>query len=116
MATAARRRKANNDSPGMKIELDGRTYVVRESDISPHDIRALRSETGFSWAGLGRELQKDPDLDLIAALIWLARRIEGDEVDYDTLLDELSYDSDMKIGVEDKRTKKPDEGDDSPEA
>lgn len=100
----------------MKIEVDGRTYIVRESDISPKDVRALRAATGFSWAGLGRELQKDPDLDLIGALIWLARRIEGDEVAYDDILDELSYQSDMKIGVEDKRTKPSDEGDDSPEA
>jgi hypothetical protein len=111
----ARKRKAkDDDSPGMKIELDGRTYIVRQADIGPKDIRALRSETGFSWAGLGRELQKDPDLDLIGALIWLARRIEGDEVAYDDILEELSYDADMSISVEDKRKTDP-EGD-SPEA
>lgn len=113
----ARRRRSNNDNgPGLKIDLDGKSYVVRQSDISPHDVRALRKETGLSWAGLARELQSDPDIDLIAALIWLSRRIDGDEVSYRSILDEVSYDSDLEIGFEDKRGKKADEGDDSPEA
>jgi hypothetical protein len=88
---------------------------VRETDLTPHDVRALRKETGFSWAGLGRELTRDPDIDLLAALVWLARRIEGDEVTYDSVLDEIGYDSELEVKVEDKRTK-PAEGDDSPEA
>jgi hypothetical protein len=117
MPPQARRRtarKKDDDSPGMKIEVDGRTYIVRESDLSPRDIRELRRETGFSWAGLGRELQRDPDIDLIGALVWLARRLDGDQVSYDEVLDGLSYDSDLNLSLEDKRGEKA-EGD-SPEA
>lgn len=118
MPPQARRRtgpKKADDSLGMKIELDGRTYVVRESDLTPHDVRALRKETGFSWAGLGRELQRDPDIDLIAALVWMARRLDGDDVTYDTVLGEISYGSDLKMSVEDKRKQAGPE-DESPEA
>lgn len=115
----ARRKSAqkDTDSPGLQIELDGRTHIVRESDLTPHDVRALRKETGFSWAGLGRELQRDPDIDLIGALVWLARRIAGDEVPYDQVLNEIGYGSELKVTVEDKRkTPAAVEGDDSPEA
>lgn len=115
MPPARRRTARADDSPGMKIEVDGRTFIVRQADVSPRQVRELRRETGFSWAGLGRELQRDPDLDLIGALIWLARRIDGEDVSYDDVLDGLSYDADMKIGVEDKRTK-PDSEDEHPEA
>lgn len=108
MPPQARRKTAgkakNADAPGLQIVLDGRTHTVRESDLTPHDVRALRKEVGFSWAGLSRELQRDPDIDLIAALVWLARRIDGDEVPYDQVLDEIGYDSELDVKLEDKRT------------
>lgn len=116
MTTAARRRTKNTDSPGIKLEVDGKTYVVREADISPKDVRVLRRETGFSWAGLAREMQSDPDIDLIAALVWFARHLDGDSATYDDVLGSLSYDSDLNIGVEDKRKKDAAPEDESPEA
>lgn len=105
------------DSPGLSLTLDGKTYVVRESDLTGLDVRALRRETGYSWVGLSKEIARDPDVDLFAALIWLGRRLAGDEVAYETVLDEMSYGSDLKVEVEDKRkTPAAAEGDDSPEA
>jgi hypothetical protein len=114
----ATRRKKADDSPGMRIEVDGRTYVVRESDLTPRDIAALRRETGFAgWIGLTTEAQRGFDLDVLAALVWLARRIDGDTVAYESVLDELSYDSDLDVSVEDKRAKAAVEaGSESPEA
>ncbi len=109
---ARRNPQRKPDSPGMRIEVDGQTYTIREADLTPHDVRALRKETGFSFVGLARELQSDPDIDLIAALVWLARRCAGEVVSYDTVLDEMGYDSEIDVSVEDKRTK----ADDSPEA
>lgn len=101
----------------MQIEVNGRTHVVRESDLSPRDVAALRRETGFAgWLGLTQEAQRGFDLDVLAALVWLARRIDGETVSYDSILDELSYDTDMKISVEDKRGPKSEVSDDSPEA
>jgi len=109
--------RPSTDSPGLQIDLDGQTYIVRQADLTPRDVAALRKATGMSWVGLAKALQADPDIDLIAALVWLARRTKGQDADYDSVLDELSYESDLSIKVEDKRTSaKADEGDDSPEA
>lgn len=109
-----RRRQGKADSPGLQIDLDGKTYIVREADLTPHDVRALRKETGFSWAGLGKALAADPDIDLIGALVWLARRVRGEDVSYEAVLDDLSYESDLNVKVEDKRAAV--ESDDSGEA
>lgn len=112
--TPARRRKKDADSPGMQIEVNGRTYVVRESDLTPRDVAALRRETGFAgWMGLVAEVERGFDLDVLAALVWLARRIKGEFVPFESVLDEMSYDADVEIKVEDKR--KPAEAS-SPEA
>lgn len=112
---AQRRKKAATDSPGMQIDFDGHTYVVRESDLTPRDVAALRREAGFAgWVGLVTEVERGFDLDVLAALVWLARRIKGEFVPYESVLDEMSYDGDVEIKVEDKR--KPAAGDASPEA
>lgn len=109
------RRKKKDDSPGIQIEVDGRTYVVREADLTPRDVAALRRETGFAgWLGLASEAQRGFDLDVLAALVWLARRVDGDIVPFDTVLDQMSYDGDIDVKVEDKRTKSAE--DESPEA
>ncbi len=115
MPPPARRRapKKDADSPGMQIELNGKTYVVRESDLTSRDIAALRRETGFAgWVGLTSEAARGFDLDVLAALVWLARRIDGQIMPYETVLDEIGYDSELSVSVEDKRTPKAD----SPEA
>jgi hypothetical protein len=103
-----------DQSPGMQIEFDGQTYVVRQSDMTGQDARALRQEVGMSFAGLLKQMQADPDIDLIGAFIWLARRIKGDAVTYDSILDNIGYDSDIDVKLEDKR--KPPAEDDCPEA
>jgi hypothetical protein len=100
----------------MQIEVDGRTYVVRESDLTPRLVADLRRETGFAgWIGLSSEAQRGFDLDVLAALVWLARRIDGETVQYDAVLNEMSYEADVNISVEDKRAKAV-EGGESPEA
>ena len=102
--TPARRRAKATDSPGMQIEVDGQTYIVRESDLTPRDVAALRRETGFAgWMGLVTEAERGFDLDVLAALVWLARRIKGEFVPYELVLDEMSYDGDVSVSLEDKR-------------
>lgn len=113
-----RTRGAAKDSPGMQIEYEGKTYLVRESDLTPRLVADIRRQTGFAgWTGLAQEAQRGFDLDVLAALIWLARRLEGEQVAFDAVLDGMSYDADLKVSVEDKRKPLEDvAGGESPEA
>lgn len=96
------------DGPGMKIEYDGRTYTVRESDLTPRLVAELRRETGFAgWAGLASEAQRGFDLDVLAALIWLSRRVSGERVDFGSVLDSMSYQGDLNITVDDPKEASP---------
>jgi hypothetical protein len=112
MPPQARRRAKSDNSPGMRIEYGGKTYMIRQTDMTGQDTRALRQEVGLSFAGLFREMQADPDIDLIGAFIWLARRIDGETVSYDEVLETINYGSSFEIGT---TADKPGD-DDSPEA
>lgn len=99
-------RRKDTDSPGIQVDYNGKTYVVRQGDITAQDARALRKETGFSWLGLMREAGKDFDIDLVAAIVWFARRLDGDrDLAFDDVADEITYDGEVSISLEDKRKK-----------
>lgn len=104
MPPQARRSTKQQQSQGIQLELNGRTYVVRESDLTPRLVAELRRATGFAgWVGLVSETQRGFDLDVLAAFVWLARRIDGELVLFDTVLDEMSYTADMGVTVVDER-------------
>lgn len=97
---SAAKKKAAMDS-GISITIDERTYVVREGDITALDSRALRQEVGMTFPKIIAAMQDDPDLDLVAALVWLARRLEGERnLAFDDVASELNYShvEDLKIG------------------
>jgi len=61
------------------------------------DVRALKSQTGFTVESLGTALQSR-DLDAVAALVWLALRRSGVNVPFD----ELDFDfGDLDLEVDD---------------
>jgi hypothetical protein len=98
---------------GLKVILDGETYVVRQGDMTSRIERELRREYGGSFESLKRELGNDPGSDSIATFIWLARRVAGEHVTLDDV--EVSYadilDGDLDVDL----AGKPEESD-SPEA
>lgn len=83
---------------GVSITVDGRAYTVRAGDLTGLDSSALRRECGYSFAGLMREMRRDPDIDLVAAVMWLARRIEGEQMlSYDDVAGEVGYGIDLEV-------------------
>lgn len=89
--TEAKRTAAHEQ--GIRVTYDGQEYVVRSGDLNAMDARDLRKELGLSFMGLRRGLAEDPDLDLIAALIWLARRVDGERgLPYAAVALEMGYD------------------------
>ena len=94
--------KARKDAldVGMSVVLGDQTYTVRTGDLTSLDTMALRRATGYSFIGLMRAAQKDADIDLIAALVWLARRTNGEPMlDYEEVAAEIDYASDFDIDV-----------------
>lgn len=96
---------------GVRFTIGDDVHEVRIGDITPRLAREVRRETGLSVMQLLEEVGEAPDIDTVASLVWVARRLKGEVVDLDSVLDYgtlLSDDFDIAIaGPED---------DDSPEA
>jgi len=90
-------RKAELDA-GIAVMVDGVRYQVRMGDLSSMDAANLRRETGFSFRGLMTAAAKDPDIDIVAAIVWLARRLDGEALlDFETVAREIGYDADVDL-------------------
>lgn len=91
---AARRRDAIG--AGIRITLDGVAYTVHIGEVSALDSAALRRATGMSMAGLLKAIGPDPDIDIVAALVWLARRQDGETgLSYEEVAAAITYESEM---------------------
>lgn len=91
---------------GCTIWVEGVAYTVRIGDLTSMDAANLRRETGMSFMGLMKALQTDADIDLVAALVWLRRRMDGEHLlTYQTVAESIGYDADIDVTD-------PDEGDD----
>lgn len=98
---------------GLKIKVDGKTYTVRQGDLTAMDANALRRETGHSFMGLMRAFGTDPDIDLIACVVWLSRRTNGERgLSFEEVAEEIGYDVDIDLVGEPG----PEEHGDDPEA
>jgi hypothetical protein len=109
------RSEANRENAldeGVRMVVDGVEYVVRIGDMSAPVAREFRRNYGASFNALRDELAGDPDLDSIAAFMWLAKRLEGESLDFDEV--SVSY-AQMLEGFE-ITTAGPSEVEDSPEA
>ena len=100
------------DKP-LRVGYDGRSWLLRFSEVTPRDVADLRKSTGMSVQGVVAAASGgDLDLDIAAALIFLARRQSGEpRITFDAAIDGLSYDSEFTWGLDDDG-----EDDDSPEA
>ncbi len=113
MATAPRPGVGNRkeaEQTTLTIKLDGATHVCRPSEITAKMAGQLRRESGLSVVGVMEAAGSDPDLDVIASIVWLARHQAGETVSWDEVASAITYDSDI-----DSSDEAP-EDDQSPEA
>lgn len=84
---------------GMRVTFDGQTYEVRMGDVTPQIARELRAQVGFGFIQLIEQMETVPDVDLVAALVWVARRIRGERVSLDEIEIDYSdlFDADPQI-------------------
>lgn len=74
---------------GLRITMDGQSFDVRLGDVTPAMARELRNNTGMGPLQLINATSISPDVDLLSAFVWLARRQRGEFVSFDAV--EVSY-------------------------
>jgi hypothetical protein len=94
-------------SPGanelsVKITIDGDAYTLYPNLLTADGVRAVREQTGSSVRKLITMAEDDPDIDIIAALVWVARCQAGDDVDFATVAAAISYET--KLDIEELET------------
>lgn len=86
--TSEANRNAALDS-GLRITMDGENFDVRLGDVTPAMARDLRNHTGMGPLQLINATAIAPDVDLLSAFVWLARRQRGEFVAFESV--EVSY-------------------------
>jgi hypothetical protein len=89
--------KAKQDAAldlGMTLTLDGKDYTVRTGDLTALDARELRRQVGMSFPQvIAGALSDATDIDILAAIIWLARYVNGERaLTYEDVAGEIGYD------------------------
>lgn len=83
---------------GLSVVVDGTTYTVRMGDITGALASQLRRETGHSFRGLMMAAAQDPDIDIVAALVWLSRKIDGEHLlTFTEVADSMDYEMDLEL-------------------
>lgn len=103
MATAPRPaagRRAEAEDTTITIKIDGESYTVRPSEVTAKMAGQLRKQSGMSVRSVMVAAGDDPDLDVVAALVWLARRQRGEKVTWDEVAEAITYDSDLQTDAE----------------
>lgn len=79
-------KRADGLEQGLRITIDGQAFEVRLGDVTSTVTRELRRATGMSFNQVMNLVQTDPDSDVIAAFIWIARRLAGEQIDVDDVV------------------------------
>lgn len=85
---------------GIKFTIDGEDFSITMGDLTAWDVRDLRQQTGYSFAQLLDAFWGDgTDVDIVAACLWLARKVNGGETSltYEQVARETGYEVIDKI-------------------
>lgn len=87
-----------------KVTLDGEDHYLRMGEVTAIDTGELRRQTGFGLRHLGYALLADPDIDIVAAVVWLCRRQAGERaLALETVAGAITYDTEIAIDVVDDK-------------
>ena len=91
----AARKKALNEK--VSIRVDGTVYTLRIGDMTALDDHALRTQYGMPFEAMAHAMATgDRSLDLMAAVIWMARRTNGEDLlTYAEVASEIGFDVDI---------------------
>lgn len=115
--TARATERAKKDrGAGVTIKVDGKRYSVFAGDLSALDTAVLRRALGLSFRGLLEAGQTDPDIDLLAGIVWLSRRVAGEiTLRYEDVAADFDYDTDVALVDDDEADPDAPDGDGLPQ-
>lgn len=114
-AAAKGKGKRGDGGTVITVKVDGVPYTLHTADLGPLDTLAVRQAAGMSLRQVLANAQADPDIDVLAVIVWLARRHAGEPaLSFADAVEELSYDTDYD--VEEEGATPAEEDGDSPEA
>lgn len=78
---------------GVRFAVGEQVYAVRLGDLSALDSLAFRKEVGIPFAQALSLAEADEfDVDLLAALMWMARRVAGErDLTFNEVASEVGY-------------------------
>ena len=103
MATAPRPgagRRADSEDFSMTVKVDGIPYTFRPNEASAAMTGSLRRAIGMGMAGLMQAAGSDPDIDILAAIVWLARLQAGESITYLEVAEAITYDTSIEPAEE----------------
>lgn len=70
---------------GLRVSHGGVDYVVHLGDVTPAIARELRAKIGVGFMALMSNLAAEPDIDLVSAFVWVARRVNGENIPFESV-------------------------------
>lgn len=76
----------------ISVEVDGQKYLLAARDMTALDVRAMRQQVGYSFNTLIAHARGDMDVDVLAAVVWMCRRINGEpDLTYAEVAGQMSF-------------------------
>lgn len=82
---------------GLRIEALGQVYELKPDEVTAEDAKDFRREVGTALGAVFGGA-RDVDLDVIAGVIWIVRRKEGERtLKYHDVAGKLTYASEIRF-------------------
>jgi hypothetical protein len=95
--TPGRVGSSGTDELTITITVDGDPVVVYPNLLTAKDIAAIRAQSGMSVRKLVELAQEDPDVDVIAALVWIGRCQAGEQASLSEVSQGITYQSKLDL-------------------
>ncbi|WCO67872.1 hypothetical protein PO878_03930 [Iamia majanohamensis] len=82
----------------MTVTVDGDEHPILYGEITARQVAEVRQLFGMSPRAFPRLIkEKMIDLPEVAAMVYLSHLQRGEPVDIDTLLDQITFDSEVRV-------------------
>jgi phage tail tube protein FII len=89
--------RRQEQSRALRIDVNGKQYTLRFGDVTGVEAKAFREQVGVPFTKIMRN-DEDWDLDWIAGMVWLARRLDGERMlRFDDVAAEIGFDTEFDV-------------------